>query len=622
MLAPATPQWSIVNLVGGQDELVFDGASVVIAPDGKLIHRSPQFEEDLFVVDVPLRGEEVEIASVAPLLTDTEEVYRALTVGLRDYCHKNGFSSVVVGLSGGIDSALTAAISADALGPTRYGASRCRPGSPPNIRSTTPGHSPRISASNSASFPWMVCSRSSWTRSRSRCRYPVGTAEENLQARTRGAILMAISNKHGPMVVATGNKSEMAVGYATLYGDMVGGYAVLKDVFKGLVYELARWRNTQGTAIPPNTIDKPPSAELRPDQRDSDSLPPYDVLDAILERYIEDDLGVPEIISEGFDEDVVRRVARLVDRSEYKRRQSAPRREDNHEGLWQGPQTPDHQWVSSRMIGPVTINGVASDGRIPVSDASVLRGDGCFEVIKAYSGRPFALDAHLDRLQVSASKMDIDLPPTESIRSWIEDAAEGVGDGAVRVVVTRGSAIPGLDEPPRVIVFSHPWAQPAGPARLWPLHAPWHSAGAEWALAGAKVLSYAPNMSATRDAVAAGFDDALLITLEDVVLEGPTFSVAWVVDGVVETPDLGLGILDSITRKLVIDLARDGGLEVREGSWQLTRLDEATEVMAWSTIREVQPVVAVGAVGWDPGPVTESLAAKFSQLHFSGTIQS
>jgi NAD+ synthase (glutamine-hydrolysing) len=151
-----------------------------------------------------------------------------------------------------------------------------------------------------------------------------GITEENLQARTRGAMLMAISNKHGPMVVATGNKSEMAVGYATLYGDMVGGYAVLKDVFKTLVYDLARWRNKKGEAIPQSTIDKPPSAELRPDQKDSDSLPPYELLDAILQLYVEGDLGVVEIVDEGFEPGVVARVARMVDRNEYKRRQAAP----------------------------------------------------------------------------------------------------------------------------------------------------------------------------------------------------------------------------------------------------------------------------------------------------------
>ena len=314
-----------LNLVGGQDELVFDGASVVIAPDGTVVHRSPQFEEDVFVVDVPLPGDSVSVASIAPLLSETEEVYRALTVGLHDYCHKNGFPAVVVGLSGGIDSALTAAIAADALGPESvWGISM-----PSRFSSQHSIDDARTLSENLGIRFDVVPIDDVFQAFLDALEGPFagtefGTAEENLQARARGSILMAISNKHGPMVVATGNKSEMAVGYATLYGDMVGGYAVLKDVFKGLVYELARWRNSKGEAIPTNTIDKPPSAELRPDQKDSDSLPPYEILDAVLERYVEDDLGVPEIIAEGFDEEVVRRVARMVDRSEYKRRQAAP----------------------------------------------------------------------------------------------------------------------------------------------------------------------------------------------------------------------------------------------------------------------------------------------------------
>ena len=271
------------------------------------------------------------------------------------------------------------------------------------------------------------------------------------------------------------------------------------------------------------------------------------------------------------------------------------------------------------MIGPVTINGVASEGTIPVTDSSVLRGDGCFEVIKVYSGHPFALQEHLERLERSAGRLEIELPDRELIGSWISASAAELFDGAVRVVVTRGSAVPGLEEPPRVIVFSHTWDSPVGPATLLPVVAPWHAAGVEWALQGAKILSYAPNMSATREAIGEGFDDALLITPDDVVLEGPTFSVAWVVDGVVETPGLELGILDSITRKLVVDLARELGLTVKEGSWGLSRLDQADEVMAWSTIREVQPVVAVGPTTWKAGPVTKRLAAGFSELHSSGT---
>ncbi|HEU4318693.1 MAG TPA: NAD+ synthase [Acidimicrobiia bacterium] len=314
-----------LNLIGGQDELVFDGASVVIADTGEVIHRSAQFEEDFFVLDVPLPGEGVETGDIAPYLEPTEEVYRALTTGLADYCRKNGFGSVVIGLSGGIDSALTAAIAADALGPDSvWGVSM-----PSRFSSQHSIDDARLLAENlGIRFDKISIDGVFESHLDSLADVFAGTefgvAEENLQARSRGATLMAISNKHGPMVLATGNKSEMAAGYATLYGDMVGGYSVLKDVFKGLVYELARWRNKDGEVIPQNTIDKDPSAELRPNQKDSDSLPPYEILDAILERYIEDDMGVAEVIADGYDPDTVVRVARMVDRNEYKRRQSAP----------------------------------------------------------------------------------------------------------------------------------------------------------------------------------------------------------------------------------------------------------------------------------------------------------
>ena len=314
-----------LNLVGGQDELVFDGASVVIGPDGALLHRSPQFEEDFFVVDVPVDDDTVAGGEVSPLLDPTEEIYRALSTGLSDYCEKNGFDGVVIQLSGGIDSAVTATIAADALGPESVWAV----GMPTRFSSTHSISDARALAENlgirfdlvpiDGVFEAYLDALSGVFEDTG-----FGVAEENLQARARGAVAMAISNKFGPMVLATGNKSEMAVGYATLYGDMVGGYAVLKDVFKGVVYELARWRNKDREVIPQNTIDKPPSAELRPDQKDSDSLPPYELLDAILERYIEDDMGVAEIVAEGYDRETVLEVARLVDRNEYKRRQSAP----------------------------------------------------------------------------------------------------------------------------------------------------------------------------------------------------------------------------------------------------------------------------------------------------------
>jgi NAD+ synthase (glutamine-hydrolysing) len=313
-----------LNLVGGQDELVFDGASVVFTADGDLVHRSPQSEEDLFVVDVPLAGEAFQ-ASVTPLLEETEEVYRALVVGLRDYVTKNGFEGVVLGLSGGVDSALTAAIACDALGgdsvwgiamPSRFSSEH-------SVDDATD-----LAANLGIRFD--IVPMDEVYASYLSILQPLfdgtefGVAEENLQARTRGAILMALSNKFGPMVVATGNKSEMAAGYATLYGDMVGGYSVLKDVFKMLVYDLARWRNRHVEVIPRSSIDKPPSAELRPDQKDSDSLPPYEIMDQILERHIERDQGLEEIVAAGFEREVAAGLIGMVARNEYKRRQAAP----------------------------------------------------------------------------------------------------------------------------------------------------------------------------------------------------------------------------------------------------------------------------------------------------------
>jgi len=314
-----------VNLVGGQDELVFDGASVVVTADGTVIHRSPQFAEDRFVVDVPLAGEEVVPGDITPLLDPIPEVYAALTTGLGDYVRKNGFNSVVLGLSGGIDSALTATIAADALGPENvWGVAM-----PSRYSSEHSVEDARALADNLGirfdliPMDDVFAAYLSTLEDVFEGREPDVT-EENLQARIRGAILMALSNKFGHLVLATGNKSEMAVGYSTLYGDMVGGFAVIKDVFKTMVYRLAEWRNTQGKAIPQRTLDKPPSAELRPDQTDQDTLPPYELLDAILDRYIEDDMGVDEIVADGYDPAVVERVVRMVDASEYKRRQSAP----------------------------------------------------------------------------------------------------------------------------------------------------------------------------------------------------------------------------------------------------------------------------------------------------------
>ena len=333
-----------LNLVGGQDELVFDGQSMAFDASGELLYRAAQFDEELFWVDIPLSesngralaasrvtsGDLLDGSPEAPPAPhepyeDAEEVYRALCLGLRDYVMKNGFSGVVVGLSGGIDSALTATIATDALGaesvrgvtmPSRYSST----GSVEDSRALAAGLGigfDEISIEPPFSgFLETLGNAFELT--------DVDIAEQNLQARARGAILMALSNKFGGIVVATGNKSEMSVGYATLYGDMVGGYAVLKDVSKTLVYELANWRNRDADAIPQSTIEKPPSAELKPDQKDTDSLPPYDVLDPILERYVEGDASVDEIVSGGFDRNTVERVVRMVDRNEYKRRQAPP----------------------------------------------------------------------------------------------------------------------------------------------------------------------------------------------------------------------------------------------------------------------------------------------------------
>lgn len=332
-----------VNCVGGQDELVFDGDSMIFDSEGAPVYRAAQFAEEMFVVDLPLPAGRAASVSPVPVvrnagkrtplpaptppsrLTGEAEIYEALVTGIRDYVKKNGFAGVVIGSSGGIDSALAATIAVDALGPD---------------------------AVHTITMPTRYSSEGSVADSRSlasnlECRFDVipiddtfesflttlnplfqGTepdvAEENLQARIRGTILMGISNKFGGMVVATGNKSEMAVGYATLYGDMAGGYAVLKDVYKTLVYRLSRWRNRDGEVIPTAIVEKAPSAELRPDQFDTDSLPPYDVLDAVLEQYIEQDRTVDEIAAIGFDHELVCKIARMVDRNEYKRRQAPP----------------------------------------------------------------------------------------------------------------------------------------------------------------------------------------------------------------------------------------------------------------------------------------------------------
>ncbi len=604
-----------LNLVGGQDELVFDGGSMVVAADGSVVHRSPQFEEDRFIVEVPLAGETIDHVDLPPFLDPTEEVYRALTTGLGDYVHKNGFRSVVLGLSGGIDSALTATIAVDALGPESvWGLAM-----PSRFSSQHSIDDARELASN-LGIRFDVVSIEGIYGSYLEALAPLfvdtefGVAEENLQARARGAILMAVSNKRSPMVVATGNKSEMAAGYSTLYGDMVGGYSVLKDVFKTLVYELARWRNKDGEVIPQSSIDKPPSAELRPNQKDSDSLPPYEVLDAILEAYIEDDRSVADLVAHGPRQGSGSQGGGNGRPQRVQAPSGCSRRQDHHQGIRKGPPASDHQPLPvDAMTSTVLINGTASDAGIPVTDSAVLRGDGCFEVLKAYGGVTLALDLHLDRLERSAASLEIPLPERGEIASWIATVASGCPDCAVRVVITRGSALPGAEQSPLVVVFAHPWEPPTGPARLFPVSAPWHAAGVHWDLAGAKVLSYAPNVSATRSARNAGFDDALLMTNEGAILEGPTFSVAWVVDGVVETPSLDLGILDSITRRLMLEDAAGLTIEVVEGRWSLERLGAASEAMALSTIREVQPISQIGEITFGEGPVTSDLRRAFSQ---------
>ncbi|MCW9088258.1 MAG: NAD+ synthase [Gammaproteobacteria bacterium] len=316
-----------VNLVGGQDELVFDGGSFVMDREGNITQQSPAFEEGLYPVEFAVAGGEVtpQPGLCAAPLSEEASVYNALVLGVRDYVEKNGFPGVVIGLSGGIDSALTIAIAADAIGaerveavmmPSRYTADISLAGA--REEAVTLGVDYRVIPIEPAFKVFLDSLKEEFAG-----REP-DTTEENIQARCRGIILMAISNKKGKMVLTTGNKSEMAVGYATLYGDMVGGFGALKDVPKTLVFRLARYRNTISPVIPEAVINRPPSAELAADQKDSDSLPDYPELDAILQRYVEQDQCADDIIAAGFDEAVVRRVIRLVDLNEYKRRQAPP----------------------------------------------------------------------------------------------------------------------------------------------------------------------------------------------------------------------------------------------------------------------------------------------------------
>jgi NAD+ synthase (glutamine-hydrolysing) len=333
--------FAFCNLVGGQDELVFDGQSLVTGPGGELIARAAQFEEELLVCEIP--GNEP--GPLSEPLSDLDEVYGALVLGLRDYVAKNGFGHVGVALSGGIDSALVALLAADAVGPERLS---CVVMPSPHSSPQTQGDARTIAANLGCELieipiePMMdgyeralagllgpgqdpAAAEQAPPHDPARPSEP-DLAAENIQARIRGNLMMALSNRHGWLVLTTGNKSEMSVGYATLYGDMAGGFAVIKDVPKGLVYELTRRRNERADSelVPAAVIERPPSAELRPDQLDSDSLPPYDLLDRILEAYVERDQGREEMIAAGMPAATVDDVIRLVDRSEYKRRQAAP----------------------------------------------------------------------------------------------------------------------------------------------------------------------------------------------------------------------------------------------------------------------------------------------------------
>jgi branched-chain amino acid aminotransferase len=259
----------------------------------------------------------------------------------------------------------------------------------------------------------------------------------------------------------------------------------------------------------------------------------------------------------------------------------------------------------------VLINGEPTDGRLDVLDSAVIRGDGCFESIRVYDGEPFQAERHLARLERSAGMLDLSLPDLGEIAGWVRQVAGGHHRALVRVIVTRGSIV-GDGPRGRVIVLDHLFEPPTGPARLLPVAAPWHPGGVDWRLAGAKTLSYAPNLSAARAARESGFDDALLVSRQGALLEGTTFSVAWVAEGALETPSLGLGILDSITRQLVIEDATMAGLNVVEGEWGADRLVEATEMIAMSTVREVQGVAVVGELEFPIGKVTALLQDRFA----------
>jgi len=330
-----------VNMTGGQDDLVFDGDSIVVGADGSVIARAPQFEDGIALVDIDvatktsspdvvISEDEVTIdraliPGVAIRLDDREEIWQAIVVGLRDYVEKNGFRSVVVGLSGGIDSALVAALAVDALG-----AERVNGVAMPSKYSSEHSISDAQAFADATGIHFRTVLIAPMVDAYMNNLVLKGLAEENLQARVRGTTLMGISNQEGHLVLATGNKSELAVGYSTLYGDAVGGFAPIKDIYKTDVWALSRWRNELARArgeaepIPVNSIEKEPSAELRPGQKDTDSLPDYLLLDRVLTAYVDEDQGSAALIAAGFDEALVRRVIAMVDKAEYKRRQYPP----------------------------------------------------------------------------------------------------------------------------------------------------------------------------------------------------------------------------------------------------------------------------------------------------------
>ena len=329
-----------VNMTGGQDDLVFDGDTIVVDKDGQLLARAPQFDDTLVVVeidcqkesstpDVVISTDDAKAASgssvIAPRLSDEAEMWQGLVIGLRDYITKNGFKSVVVGLSGGIDSALVAAIAIDALG-----AKRVNGVAMPSKYSSDHSVEDAQGLADATGIHFRITPIGPMVDAYMANVVLKGLAEENLQARVRGTTLMGISNQEGHIVLATGNKSELAVGYSTLYGDAVGGFAPIKDIYKTDVWALATWRNAQAVAaghtppIPERSITKEPSAELRPDQKDSDSLPDYPLLDSVLRLYVDEDHGFEALLKDGFDEELIRRVISLVDKAEYKRRQYPP----------------------------------------------------------------------------------------------------------------------------------------------------------------------------------------------------------------------------------------------------------------------------------------------------------